>query len=352
MKYSTVPSLLSFLTIVAASSNSSSSLLGDLTNYFGEVVEDVRYLFKKPNNYIKAELKVPPAQTSDHLVSYGPGDNCCVFAGASDFWNTLYHTEDPRLVEKIIFCPSALAYLKDLDAGKLAARAANEKLKAILVALMLRRETLIGMYSDSYIHGHFHTCYRALWDKVASTDASKIDHWPCDQSSCAAPAITKNFADFIEANESCKLVLKDQLLAYTQALITAVQDNNLTVSPAVREAIRENLHKVPHLSMPLESLYDTVAEAPRVAVASQIQSVLADIEGILKTQTGSTIYSEAQDTFKQKFAPSNSITDNPEAIKNEIHNSKSQTNNESASKKISDTINTVTKTVEEPTKTI
>lgn len=274
--------------------------VNETSRFFKEVSYAVKNVFYPGKNLIKARLEVPQTLSPDSIVHIDPKDNYCVAANEKEYWKSLYATTDPKIHEKIIFCPNALVYLKNLDAAKLAASSTGGKLCSILSALMLRRSTLIGEYMDSYVNEKYLNCFNALWDKVQS-DSS---YWPCkDFKSCDASSIKDNFSRFTNETPACNDILKDQLTAYAEKVAEAATANKIESAVELRSAILENLNAAPHLSIPMFSFYDNVIELNKSAAAAKIQSVISDISGILRTQTNgaSTVYHEAENNYLSRL---------------------------------------------------
>lgn len=293
-----------------AASSFMASVFQPLINYGREVVETVTDYANGAKNVIEAQLEKPSTLSPSTLVNIQPTDNCCVAQNKSQFWTNLYKTTDPVLIKKMIFCPNAIVYLKDLNPAKLISSVSGDQLQYILTALMLRRETLIDKYSDSFVDAKFMDCFTALWNKVHTTDPAQMEYWPCDSKSCSPSTIKSSFVDFTNANDSCRIILKDQLAAYAQKVADASVTQKLTTSAAVRDAIRINLNQSPHLTLPFSTLFDTVAETNNQAAAAKIQEALQDVKNVLATQTEgkSTVYSDAEKCFISALAKPPTVT--------------------------------------------
>lgn len=318
MKYFTVATL----TLLAATAqanttptpNPVSSVLASIVGYSEHVISDVCQLISPSKNLITARLEKPKPLSADSFVTINPTDNCCVAGSKEEYYTALYKESDPDTIKKMIFCPNAPAFLKDLDTAKLTGKASGTQLQHILTALMLRRETLVDKYSDSFVDTKFMSCYNELWSKVHGTDPAKMEYWPCDNKSCAAATIKNSFTTFTNENESCKVILKDQLTVYADKVVAAAVKHKLTAAPALRKAIRVNLDSTPHLSIPFSAFYDTLTETTKQAAAAKIQEALADVKSILFKQTKgtSTVYSDAENCFKATF--DNSLVNNKSII--------------------------------------
>jgi hypothetical protein len=324
MKYFTLASL-TLLALSSASASttpttpttptdpSTASFFAPLGKFVRQTAFGLQHLFDTPKDLIKARLEIPKAKSTEGLVKYNSGDNFCIENDRSAFWRRLYGEKDPAAIEKILFCPSAPGFLKDLDVGRLMGSAAGDQLKAILAALMLRRETLQGVYSSNFVDSNYMTCFNALWSRVDTVDPSVMDYWPCDKDSCEPKTIKDSFAAFTDQNEACKAVLKDQLVAYADHVAEAAKEHKITAAPVLRQAILENLNEAPHLSLPLFATFDFVREYNEAAAAERITAALADTKAVLlKVDPSSKLFSEAEALFKQRISSKEQSNDKNE----------------------------------------
>jgi hypothetical protein len=324
MKYFTLASL-TLLALSSASASttpttpttptdpSTASFFAPLGKFVRQTAFGLQHLFDTPKDLIKARLEIPKAKSTEGLVKYNSGDNFCIENDRSAFWRRLYGEKDFAAIEKILFCPSAPGFLKDLDVGRLMGSAAGDQLKAILAALMLRRETLQGVYSSNFVDSNYMTCFNALWSRVDTVDPSVMDYWPCDKDSCEPKTIKDSFAAFTDQNEACKAVLKDQLVAYADHVAEAAKEHKITAAPVLRQAILENLNEAPHLSLPLFATFDFVREYNEAAAAERITAALADTKAVLlKVDPSSKLFSEAEALFKQRISSKEQSNDKNE----------------------------------------
>lgn len=352
MKYFTLITL-SILAVNA--SNSGTPVVEEPNPFqaaFSGVLYSIQNLFATKKNLIKARLELPKPLSADTFVTVSPTENICVFANKSEFWRSLYKQTDLVKIEKIIFCPEATSYLKDLDAAKLTGAASNDQLRSIIAALLLRRETLINKYSQSYVDSQYLACYDTLWSRVYSTK----DYWPCNGSPCTASDVKSNFATFIQNTPACKVIMSDQLTAYADkvAEITTQKDNPVTSAVEVRDAILENLSGAPHFSVNLASVRDTIGESNNLAAAEKIQSVLADVKAVLDKQSDgkSTVFTDAKQCFESRLNCANDTVSNSETLKTETGATlKTETSNNGAKTETGTTDTPKTETASDKAKT-
>lgn len=308
MKYFTLVTL----TLLAANARASSTpptsndsigsqvgkVFDDIREYMEEMGHAVYNVFSPPKNLIKDYLKAPAA-----LEPIVKADSC-VAGGESDYWNALYREETPAGIERVVFCPEAVGYLKNLSAAKLAGRASGETLRNILVALKLRQLTLTGPYLDSFILKNFFECFKSLKGKLKS----ETDSWPClNASNCDESVVKDNFAKFAKETESCQAVLKDQLEGYAGKVSEAFTTNKLKTAKALRNAILDNLYISAPLSLPFNLAYDGVAEWNKIATAEAIGRAVPEVCEILKRQAGegNRVCSEAEEIFRNRLGKLN-----------------------------------------------
>ena len=286
----------------AIASGSGDSLLKDPSRTVGQIVEAIKSVFTTPKDLIKDRLEVPKPLDTDTIIKISPSEVVCQVRTASEFWKTLFKVSDPGDVEKVVFCPAAVSYLKEIDSAKLLKNATGDNLRVILSALMLRQLTLIGKYTSSYMDSNYLTCFNALWDRVQNTTEGN-ESWPCTATSCDAPSIKANFSAFVDSTPACKAVLKDQLDVYAVRVAEAATTNKITMATVLREAILENLTSAPHLSIPLYAAYEGVIEINKAAAAAQIKKTLEDVKGTLAKQLNGldTAYADAEKCFKARM---------------------------------------------------
>jgi hypothetical protein len=331
---------------------STPSFFAPLGKFVRQTAFGLQHLFDTPKDLIKARLEIPKAKSTEGLVKYNSGDNFCIENDRSAFWRRLYGEKDPAAIEKILFCPSAPGFLKDLDVGRLMGSAAGDQLKAILAALMLRRETLQGVYSSNFVDSNYMTCFNALWSRVDTVDPSVMDYWPCDKDSCEPKTIKDSFAAFTDQNEACKAVLKDQLVAYADHVAEAAKEHKITAAPVLRQAILENLNEAPHLSLPLFATFDFVREYNEAAAAERITAALADTKAVLlKVDPSSKLFSEAEALFKQRISSKEQSNDKNETKEQENLETKEQMKVETKEEEVKQTVEQDVKPPVESTKT-
>ena len=307
-----------------------SSFIDDARRTAVQVVEAVKGVFTTPKNLIKAQLVVPKPLDAAKVVQIKPSEAVCQFGKAEEFWDTLLgpvsstdDAFDAVKIEKTLFCPNAVAYLKDLTSSILLSRARGDELRAVLAALMLRRATLVGLYSTSFIDDNYLVCYNALWDRVQGTQPG-TENWPCSSStSCDAAGIKSAFSTFVSSTPACKAILKDQLDVYADRVAEAATTNNISTPSFLREAILENLNSAPHLSLPIFTVYDSVLEMNKKSAVAAIDETLKNVKTELTNLfPGSTIYADAEKCFNNRMA---SLSGNADIT------NKTASNNDSAS---------------------
>ena len=294
-----------------------SSFIDDARRTAVQVVEAVKGVFTTPKNLIKAQLIVPKPLDAAKVVEIKPSEAVCQFGKAEEFWDTLLgpvsstdDAFDAVKIEKTLFCPNAVAYLKDLTSSILLSRARGDELRAVLAALMLRRATLVGLYSTSFIDDNYLVCYNALWDRVQGTQPG-TENWPCSSStSCDAAGIKSAFSTFVSSTPACKAILKDQLDVYADRVAEAATANNISTPSFLREAILENLNSAPHLSLPIFTVYDSVLETNKKSAVAAIDETLKNVKTELTNLfPGSTIYADAEKCFNNRMASLSGNTD-------------------------------------------
>ena len=276
-----------------------------ISQFANEAGYAITHLFTEPKNLIKATLKVPNPLSADEIVKIGPADNNCAGKSDSEYWVALYAEKDKNIIEKMIFCPEALDFLKNMDAAKLAGGTSGKPLQDILTALMLRRVTLTSPYLSSNLEEKFLECYHALWERVRTEQET----WPCAKDkpckdSVSVSAVKDNFAAFTRGNAACSEILTDQLTAYAEKVAEAATKHNISLSSQLREAILENLNTIPHFSVSTSFIYDKALEMNKVSAAERIQSVISAVCAILKIQVGgtSTVCCDAETAFNERLA--------------------------------------------------
>ena len=266
-----------------------------------EVYYAVRNLFHTPQNLIKAHLETPKVLSSEAFVTIKPTENICIFKDESDFWSKVRSETDPEKVEKLIFCPEAISHLRNLKVVHLMGTEIKDNLEHLISVLLLRRETLIGMYSQFHVKNQYFTCYNTLWSKVYEDGT-----WPCnDATTCKADDIKANFATLINSTPACKEVLSDQLTVYADkvAEITTLPKDPVKTTVDVREALLENLYQAPHFSVAASATLDLYNETDNTAVAGNIKTVLEEVKKILLTQSkgASTVFDDAVKCFEARL---------------------------------------------------
>lgn len=368
MKYFTLISL-TILAVKASSASTTSNEPSPINTFLSEAFYGIKSLFTPRKNLIKARLELPKPLTADKFVSIAPTENICVFPNKSEFWKTLFAQTEPGMIEKIIFCPEAITYLADLKAAKLVSSKNVQELRPIISALLLRRETLVNKYSQSYVDNKFVLCYNTLWAKLNDNEGSP--YWPCNGSPCTSTDVETNFNEFTKNTPACQEILSDQLTAYAKKVAEITKSSsNPAVTSAVdlRAAILENLNDSPHLSVSFAALYDTVNENNKIAAAEKIQAELADVKAIIEKQAGNgaDVYAKAVEDFKARLEnrPVEAVVDSsvksdtpptPSAATPETKSSDNKSTGDASDNKTSTTPTPPppppTKTDKEPTKT-
>lgn len=274
--------------------------VSDAKEFFDQLSESIKHVFYPAKDNIKYHLEIPKPKDADVIAPYDPKDNLCSAGNESEYWDGLFKEKDPEKVIKIVFCPNALTYLSHANGATLTSNAKDQDLRNILVALMLRSKTLNKSYLDSFMLKNYFECFKTLKSKLKSNN----DPWPCkDVSTCDASSIKDNFAKFADETQSCKEVLKDQLLVYAEKVAEAAVDQKFQTSVAVRESILENLNNTPQLSLPFNFLYDGVVEGNKTAARASIELAIRDTCGTLEMQSdkNSTVCNDAKAAFEQRL---------------------------------------------------